>query len=284
MQSNVPAGCELTMLQIGSSRELKEQLEEQPSNSQRRLLAELQRSLGPGVHAQNLHIFGIDGREQVQMTWKKLQGRCSPGSSITQHDCRKLDIPFSESYQLRKKETQSPQISRVHLKNGSSEIGSKNERVQGLYNAIQVQSQDPQGTLNVANGVVLNASIHDDGNKSAAARLGNTIKVPEVRRNSDTERDFLAASLTLEGQRQAQVAGEKFRARGPHSHPKKSSTGSANRQSYHNRWASYKSNDGPNSFGASRTSKSTCRVRHALSNGSTVDRFSATKRRRPNSR
>ena len=259
-----PFDCMLTTSQVGSSFELGQQLEEQPSRIQRTQLAELHKSYEFVTEGQGFHVFSIDSGEQAQMTWQKLQESSKFQIPKAENGCENFDYSPIKSPKPRNKESSLSKILRNDLEDSSCEINSKDYRAHYFNTACPPLPHNSQKIPDVACGKVRKASIHENGDASAPTHTADSAKGQAAKHNSDSEREFLAANLTLEGKRQAQLAGEKFRARGLYSRPRKLSTGLADRQSYHNRWASYKSNDNPKSFYASLTSDGKRQVRYAL--------------------
>ena len=218
-------------------------------------------NLSTGTNA--LHVFSIDGDEGVQETWQKLQ-KGSNSQAPAKTNSETVEYSSSMSYKPRDKES-SP-CEKPQNPSGDSSCGADFEdfRVHSFHTASPPQPRALQNICNVTDSKALRVRIDKDGEASAPEQAAGAVKGQVAKHRSDTEQEFLAANLTLEGKRQAQLAGEKFRARGLYSRSRKLSAAPADRQSYHNRWASYKSSMNPKSFHPSLTFDNKCQVRFAL--------------------
>ena len=263
----------LTVSQVGSSFELGQQLGERPSTIQRRQLAELHKSRKPSPDSEPLHVFSINSSEKVQDVWRKLQesSRFEPQSNLaTSRDCFTVREPsperkfssecivmrndfekFENSLPMSGKPLDEPSSREVlynPAKSSSTATSPENQRIHYFNITSPPQLHGPEKISNVTNGQAVQAKKRTDADLLAPLKAPDAAEGQGVKARIDTEQDVLAANLTLEGKRQAQLAGEKFRARGLYSRPRKMSAGQADRSSYHNRWASYKSNENPKSF------------------------------------
>lgn len=232
---------------------------------QRRQLAELHTPRMPPSNFDCLHVFSIDGGETVQEIWAKLQRSSQRGSQsgksgsstfrerltinesnsredVSAHRTVKKDV--SDRFEAclcasAKPLDQMPSLCgrlRTPVKGSSSAIGFGNHRAYHFNITDPPQLHGSREEPSISNDDRMEAQARVDPNPLEPLRATDPIKAQARRPEIDNDH---FSTLTVEGKRQAQLAGEKFRARALYPRPRKMSAGQADRSSYHNRWASY---------------------------------------------
>ncbi len=239
-------------------------MEHRTSLAQRRQLAELQKPPNSLTEVKGLHIFSIENDENIQDIWHRIRD-----SSKDQTGARISDIVVAahtpdKLLKARKMEDLP------HTANGTKNVDS----LRGLefedyrthcFNTINpTRVSAPQEPLDLHNENIMKARIREDSDISTLNQNNVLIKDQATTQKQEHKKTFVTANLTLEGKRQAQLAGEKFRARGLYYRPRKMSTGPTDRQNYHNRWAMYTSAEKPEVVRAVLTPDAKRQVSHAL--------------------
>lgn len=264
---------------------MEQQLGGKPSAIQRQQLAKLYNSGKASSQSESAHIFSIDSNKRVHDLWNKLQEKSRDESQYaeTNTSASRERLTFHEPYFGRRipsefivrepvsktledglpmttKPVDQKPLSDVVLHpsitDTSNATNRENRRDYHFNTTNPPQLHDLEQTSSFMNGRTV---IARDGMETGllTRQMAPDATEPQPSRASvDTGRNVPAANLTLEGRRQAQLAGEKFRARGLYSRPRKTTAGQGDRSIYHNRWASYKTNEIPKAFLSSPTPES----------------------------
>ena len=197
---------------MGSSLELVQHLEDTPSSKQRKQLATIKRY---PADSSARHVFSINDKDEVQKLWQKIQANAQTP----------MQVQPQQQYAL-KEAVQRAGASR-----------SEPRMLQAKPHGVMPDAiEHPSAVLaDLENHRVQYFNTTNPPRLGGHNDAGNVTKY-EAKEDAASP----AANLSMEGKRQAQLAGEKFRARGPSSRHRKMSAGPADRSSYHNRWASYK--------------------------------------------
>lgn len=213
------------------------------------------------------HVFSIHDAEAIQEMWNKIQKKSCievqpvagnvplPSESCTTGEpcaCEHKPIRFSDEEETAKpfKEfccasdqplDQRPLLGEVSNDRITSGISATDA---GVLRAHYFNTTDPPQFCD-AKGILPNSRDAQTSHDSFPAMSTGLMMTPDAfmaqagKAESQDSHDMLLPNITVEGKRQAQLAGEKFRARGLHYRARRSSLGQGDRSNYHNRWASY---------------------------------------------
>ena len=255
----------------------------QPSVIQRRQLAELHAPEGRPSDSDSdcPHVFSIDGGESLRRLWDnvqkksqvdspRLESRVSiPGESSIMHEPHlgKALPPFHNDNDNTPETFKDCFYTPNRPLDGNlSLLGGPHAQVNDRSNAMALESHrvhhfnttnppqlcGPGKTTQISNDYIVKTEDRVSARSIHAGKLPDARKVRAGRAEHHQDNDIVPPNLTLEGKRQAQLAGEKFRARGLYSRPRKTSAGQGDRSNYHNRWASYEK---PEAFFCSASDK-----------------------------
>lgn len=198
------------------------------------------------TEAERLHVFSIDSDETIQDVWRSIRKSSKSHMAATIQDSGNVAQPPDKPSKPR-----NPEVPLCAVEGSKDQNSSRGSKLEG-YRTHHFNSTNPtelgpsQTSLEPRSGTNVKARTCEDGDVPPSHRQVDVLSSdPATTQRQEHGRNFLAANLTLEGKRQAQLAGEKFRARGLNHRPRKMSTGSADRQSYYNRWALYNPSEKP---------------------------------------
>ena len=203
--------------------------------------------LRPTIWAQLAREFGVPWRDVETMHWDL--GR----DLLTPSDQKPSSEPSMEKHELSKKSSnEAPDTSDVQTESSSKPrlrlVFDAPSQDFAEYRALHFESTSPPK-------VQPEAPARQVGINTATkrAQLFEPVRSSSADTPSSSLRATPAVNLTVEGQRQAQAAGDKLRARTTPSRHRKAVIAANNYTGHQNRWANYKSpnstflpNDSPN--------------------------------------
>ena len=213
------------------------------------------------AEAKNLHIFSVDSDKEIQDMWDEIREDSKFHIAATDSD---LGVPAPT---LDKSSERQNIEGPLYPATGSRNNNRPSDREFEDHRAHHFNATNPVLLCAQHNSHAVlggRSRIEVDGDASALKKSDDLFNNHLATQSHRQQEEFLTSNLTLEGRRQAQLAGEKFRARGLYYRPRKSSKGLADRQIYHNRWAMYNPAEKPEDVRAGLTPDAKRQVIYAL--------------------